>query len=66
MLKKRPRGHFVTLIEICVHLIRTLVREDFLEQRGSGQDKSQSGEKRKTSDYLGLESHFHADARVRI
>ena len=32
----------------------------------SGEDESQSGENRKTSGYLGVESHFHADARVRI
>ena len=27
----------------------------------SGEDESRSGERRKTSGYLGLESHFHAD-----
>ena len=32
----------------------------------SSEDELRSGEKRKTSGYLGLESHFHADARVRI
>ena len=43
----------------------TKVLEVFLEPR-SGEDESRSGEKRKTSGYLELESHFHAHARVRI
>ena len=44
--------------ELVIRSKDTLVPEVFLEPR--------SGEKRKTSGYLGLESHFHADARVRI
>ena len=33
----------------------------FLKRRESREDESRSGEKRKTSGYLGLESHFHAE-----
>ena len=31
--------------------------------RGSGEDELRSGEKRKTSGYLGIESHFHSNLR---
>ena len=46
----------------------TLVPEVFLNQaarepRGC-EGESRSGEKRKTSGYLGPESHFHADVRI--
>ena len=48
---------------IDVHQNYTLVPEVILEPRENGEDQTQSGEKRKTSFYLGLESLFHADAR---
>ena len=38
-----------------------LVAEVFLEPR-RGTTSRESGEKRKTSGYLGIESHFHAHA----
>ena len=45
-------------IRIPIWSFLTLVPEPFPEPR--------NGEKRKTSGYLGLESHFHANDRVRI
>lgn len=44
-----------------------LVSEIFLGQQESRKvAKTSSARKRKTSGYLGLQSHFHANARVRI
>ena len=46
-----------------------LVPEVFLElqeSRETAKDESWSGKKRKSSGYLGLESHFHADASCQI
>ena len=48
-----------------IGMYTTLVPEVFLEPRDSREAPKTSSEavrKRKTSGYLGLESHFHADA----
>ena len=63
------RGNNIISDSISARLTGTLVPEVFLGPRReprSGEDESRRGEKRKTSGYLGLESHFQAVARVRI
>ena len=62
-------GPISSIYDLC-DLVGTLVPEVFLffsdERAAKRLARVAKRRERKTSGYLGLESHFHADARVRI